>query len=92
MLYFTRVGTPNLTVPSYKKRSIFQNPEEADYMDTLRSVYSQIALTPVLDPIQSKVNQDIWIADTKSTTFDHVYQPRFPINNALPNSVCSLPN
>ncbi len=90
-LYFTRVGTPEFNRTLIQEEiDISKTLSEADYMDTLRSVYSQIALTPVLDPIQSKVNQDIWIADTKSTTFDHVYQPGFPINNALPNSVCSL--
>ena len=90
-LYFTRIGTPLFN------RTLIQDDidlsktlNEADYFQTLRSVYSQIAEHDIPDPVTSDINQDIWIADSKDGIFDRVFQPGFPINSALPNSVCSL--
>lgn len=90
-LYFTRIGTPQFN------RTLIQDDidlsktlNETEYFQTLKSVYSQIAEHDIVDPITSEINQDIWIADSKDGTFDRVFQPGFPINSALPNSVCSL--
>ncbi|MEP7323067.1 MAG: OmpA family protein [Saprospiraceae bacterium] len=90
-LYFTRIGTPEFNRTLIQEEvDLSKTLNETDYFQTLKSVYTQIAERDIVDPIHSAINQDIWIADSKEGLFDRVFHPGFPINNALPNSVCSL--
>ncbi|MEO5583178.1 MAG: hypothetical protein ABIR66_10830, partial [Saprospiraceae bacterium] len=90
-LYFTRIGTPEFNRTLIQEEiDLSKTLNEADYFQTLKSVYTQIAERDIIDPMHSSINQDIWIADSKDGLFDQVYHPGYPINNALPNSVCSL--
>ncbi len=90
-MYFTRVGAPGYN------RTLLQDDidlsktlTEKEYLDTLRFIYSQIANESVSSPSSSLINQDVWIADSRDDAFDRVFRPGFPLNNALPNSICSL--
>lgn len=90
-LYFTRIGTPEFNRTLIQDEvDLSKTLTEREYFDMLRSVYSQIAEKDVPNPVSSNINQDIWVADSRDQLFDRVYQPGFPLNNALPNSVCSL--
>lgn len=90
-LYFTRIGTPEFNRTLIQEDvDLSKTMPEADYFRTLQEVYSEIANQRIEFPVNSYINQDIWIAESLSSQFDRVFQPGFPINNALPNSVCSL--
>ncbi len=90
-LYFTRTGAPDF------HRSLIQEEvdlsktlSESEYFQVLKNVYSEIANNRIESPASSSINQDIWIADSRNRQFDRIFHPGFPINNALPNSICSL--
>jgi outer membrane protein OmpA-like peptidoglycan-associated protein len=90
-LYFTRVGSPEFAryLQIDSTNAFFDlHPNEVIY--NLRKIYSEIAGTPIYDPIRCELNQEIWIAETENKPFDRVRHPYAPLNNALPNSVCSL--
>ena len=90
-LFFTRVGDPsfNKTLMDYEK-DLSKSYADKMYYDKLREVYSELSEEQVVDPITSPFNQDIWIAKLADKKILSVEHPGFPINSALPNSVCSL--
>lgn len=90
-LYFTRVGYPEFeqtllidSVEQSKKLS----PEQ--YNSILAAVYSEIAGTPIYNPMRSSFNQDVWAVSVDTSDFDAVVHPRYPLNNALPNSLVTI--
>jgi len=90
-LYFTRVGHPGF------KRTLYQDGIELsgrmnveEYETLLQSVYEEITEELNHNPNTSPFNQDIWIAHSIDGEFDLLEHPEHPVNNALPNSVCSL--
>lgn len=90
-LYFTRTGTPDFNrTLLHDEVDLSKTLSESAYLQVLKDVYSEIANQKIQSPVSSFINQDIWIADSRNHQFDRVFQPGFPINNALPNSVCSL--
>ena len=83
-LYFTRIGTPEFNRTLIQDEvDLSKTLTEREYFEMLRSVYSQIAEKDVPNPVSSNINQDIWVADSRDQLFDRVYQPGFPLNNAL---------
>ncbi|MEL6987561.1 MAG: OmpA family protein [Bacteroidota bacterium] len=90
-MFFTRVGDPsfNRTLMDYEK-DLSKEYEERMYLDKLRSVYSELSEERVSDPIKSPFNQDVWIAHLSDKKILNVQHPGFPLNSALPNSICSL--
>ena len=90
-IYFTRVGYPDYDrtlIEDGRNLGTIFTPEQME--SYLGEVYSIIAGEPVLDPIASPYNQDIWMAYSVHGEFDKVFHPSSPINNALPNSISSL--
>lgn len=90
-LYFTRVGYDIFD------RTLLENDidisktiAEREYISKLRSIYSEIAGTEIIRPVSSNINQDIWVALTGKSLFDRIVHPSYPLNNALPNSVCGI--
>ena len=65
---------------------------ETNFLSYLKSIFTTISDgSYVQDPIASGYNQDIWIATANSRfQFNQVKHPEFPLNNALPNSICAL--
>lgn len=90
-VYFTRIGAPDFNRTLIERnQNLADSLTEPAYMQYLAEVYTQIAGYPVANPITSPFNQDIWIAgnlDEPAITSTH---PGYPLNNALPNSVCSI--
>ena len=93
-MFFTRVGCP-----IFRKNLIEEGTDlsetlpDTNYISYLKDIYSEISNGQTIsDPIFSGYNQDIWIAtsSTDNFTLDEVTHPEFPLNNALPNSVCAL--
>ena len=89
-LFFTRAKSEEFN------QTIWIDGEDASeamqYKDIVRNmakIYSQIAGYTIFDPVHSEFNQDIWYAESKESIFDHVVHPTKPLNNILPNSICS---
>lgn len=90
-LYFTRIGAPQFNRTLIQEEvDLSKILSETEYLNVLKKVYSQIAKQEIKEPVKSSINQDIWIVESRNSPFDRVFQPGFPINSALPNSVCSL--
>jgi OmpA-OmpF porin, OOP family len=90
-LYFTRCGSFDFN------KTIWIDGQDASkemsYRDLeyhLKDIYSEIAGRRISDPFRSDFNQDVWYAETFDKQFDHLMHPGTPLNNALPNSICSL--
>ena len=90
-LFFTRVGYPifNKTLIEQNKNLAHSLSPEA-YSEKLQKVYSEVAQQNISYPDQSTFNQDIWIGTLVKEDFKMVTHPGYPLNNALPNSVCSV--
>lgn len=91
-LYFTRVAYPifdHTLVIDSTDVSIKDTPEE--YQKILSEVFTLIAGYPVYSPEKTGFNQDVWfsVADD-SFQFQEIRHPRFPMNNALPNSLVAI--
>lgn len=90
-LYFTRVGSPDF------KRSLFQYEndlseklDEKEYHALIKQIFSQLGKERIDNPIHSNYNQDVWLSPAKDGEFVEVIHPGFPLNNALPNSICAF--
>lgn len=90
MLFFTRVADPNcektLIIDSI---DVSVTLSEDDYKERLRKVYTQIANRLIADPYASTYNQDIWYTRLVEGVPMGIFHPGYPINDALPNSICS---
>ncbi|MBK6564181.1 MAG: OmpA family protein [Saprospiraceae bacterium] len=90
-IFITRIGSPDfnpkLLIDSVDVYEIF---DEEEYKKAIAKVYKQIASKEIHDVIASSFNQDIWTIilnkEKKPIDFEH---PGYPLNNALPNSICS---
>lgn len=89
-LYFTRVGSPDF------KRSLFQYEndlseklDEKEYQALIKRIFSQLGKERIDNPIHSNYNQDVWLSHANRDEFVEVIHPGFPLNNALPNSICA---
>lgn len=89
-LFYTRVGSP-----SFNKTLIYENQDlhtslpTEEYFDRLAAIFSQIAGREIPDPVNTSYNQDVHIALVEKDTLRFAYHPGYPLNNALPNSICS---
>jgi outer membrane protein OmpA-like peptidoglycan-associated protein len=88
-LFFTRVADPNFNKHFIMNGLDVYEAYPEQYNQILREVYQQITGRFVRDPARSDFNQDIWIAESHEAFFDTIKHPGFPMNNALPNSVCA---
>jgi outer membrane protein OmpA-like peptidoglycan-associated protein len=89
-LFFTRVGYHEFDRTLLLEGEDVHRSAPEHYDFYLRDVYSRIAGQPIGSPASSSFNQDVWIALSENDTFRSVVHPAYPLNNALPNSVCSL--
>jgi outer membrane protein OmpA-like peptidoglycan-associated protein len=88
-LFFTRVGDPNFKKHlSENGNDLYTVLSSNGYWEKLKYIYSEISGTTVDDVASSDFNQDIWMAkfDEEKVYLHHLGPP---INNALPNSICS---
>ena len=90
-LYFTRLAYPKFEKTLMESESdLSQTLGTEAYFSRLASIYTILGGKTIYDPINSAFNQDIWIAHTVNNEFDLLEHPTYPLNNALPNSVCAL--
>ena len=88
-LFFTRVAYPEFNRALFVNGRNLDNGYAPGYHEELRRVFSQIAGVEIYDPVRSAFNQDIWVAHGGDGQFERVEHPPYPLNNALPNSVCT---
>ncbi|MDH3648337.1 MAG: OmpA family protein [Saprospiraceae bacterium] len=90
-IYFTRVGHPafdkTLQVLDQDYSKVLSYKE---YRKQLQEIYSQLGDNHNQNPMNSTFNQDIWIAKATSGEFDRIEHPKYPLNSALPNSICAV--
>lgn len=90
-LFFTRAGSSDFNKTLWiDGEDVSEKMSYPDLALHLKSIYSEIAGYSIKDAIKSDFNQDIWYAETLEKHLDHLVHPPSPINNALPNSICSL--
>ncbi|MEL6865311.1 MAG: OmpA family protein [Bacteroidota bacterium] len=90
-MYFTRVGYPQYQRTLMEKgEDLSQTMTGQSFVSYLRNIFTTIANSYVPNPESSGFNQDIWVAETNGKDFTRISHPGYPLNNALPNSVCSL--
>ena len=88
-LFFTRVGDPGF------KKTLVENGIDLSkvlsnkgYWEKLKNIYSEISGVSIDDVVRSDFNQDIWMAKIEKEKV-YLHHLDDPINNALPNSICS---
>lgn len=90
-MYYTRVGSPDFDKTLIEMgEDISQNMPPQEYKSHLQKIFSRLAQRSINSPVQSGFNQDIWVAECDLGIFDKVQHPSYPLNNAMPNSICSL--
>jgi outer membrane protein OmpA-like peptidoglycan-associated protein len=90
-LFFTRVGFPDFSRKLVINGVDLSQTESPDvFLNTLREIYSDIAESPVSDPVKSAFNQDVWWAELNGKKFDQTWHAPSPLNNALPNSIVAI--
>lgn len=90
-LYFTRLRHPDFGRTLMEGGvDLSESLGSQAYLNRLVNIYQQLGQQPIADPVNSAFNQDIWIAHSVQGSFDVLEHPRFPLNNALPNSVAAL--
>ncbi len=90
-MFFTRQGASNFN------RSLIENGVDLSltldtkaYNAKLKEIYSSLSGQNNIDPHLSAFNQDIWVLTHDQDGFSSVSPLESPINNAFPNSMCSL--
>ena len=90
-MYFTRVGHPAFEKTlKVNESDYFKTLSFTDYQRTLKDIFISLGEQSHKSPTESSFNQDIWIAATENAPFDRVQHPKYPLNSALPNSVCAV--
>lgn len=89
-LYFTRVGSPdfNRTIIEYGE-NIYETMPYEQYQARLTQIYRMITGKSNVDPVTSSFNQDVWYSHFYEGEIYNLFHPGHPLNNALPNSICS---
>ncbi len=89
-LFFTRTADPDFESTLIQSDGITtEGVKDEAFLQQLSLIYSQIAGTPVPDPVASFLNQDIWISSVGEDSVSAPRHPGYPLNNALPNSLVS---
>ncbi len=90
-LYFTRVGHPYFDKTlRVDETDLSTTLTHEQYRERLSEVFYQLGDSPGQDPLSSPFNQDVWIAQSAQGQFDQIEHPKYPLNSALPNSVCAI--
>ncbi len=89
-LYFTRVGSPDFdkTIIEHGENLYETQPYEK-YQAKLQQIYRMITKQHDVDPVTSSFNQDVWYSHFHEGEIYNLFHPTHPLNNALPNSICS---
>lgn len=89
-LFFTRAGSPdfNKTIIEHGEDLHETLPYER-YQAKLTRIFEMITQRSGVDPVTSSFNQDVWYSHFYKGEIFNLFHPPHPLNNALPNSICS---
>ncbi|MGK0316218.1 MAG: OOP family OmpA-OmpF porin [Saprospiraceae bacterium] len=89
-LYFTRVGSPDFdkTIIEHGE-NLYETLPFEKYQSKLQHIYRMITKQHDVDPVTSSFNQDVWYSHFYEGEIYNLFHPSHPLNNALPNSICS---
>ena len=89
-LFFTRVGSPdfNKTIIEHGE-NIYDTKSYEQYQARLKHIFQMITGRSDVDPVSSSFNQDVWYSHIYEGEIYNLFHPSHPLNNALPNSICS---
>ena len=91
ILCFTRLGYPDFEKTLYENGvNLHTSLSRRRYRKKIASIFSKIADYKINKPFDSNFNQDIWIAYGHKNNFHTLTHPGYPLNNALPNSLCAF--
>ena len=90
-LFFTRIGDPDYVKKiTYQGQSLSIEQDSLLFMRVVKKIFSDISGIRVQNPQYSAFNQDIIQANLdQKENITSVIRPLEPLNNALPNSICS---
>lgn len=91
ILFFTRTGAPDFEkYLKLENQNLYKTLPEVQYMKVLSNIFRQLGDKEVKNPHRSAFNQDVWMARSfNGKTFEYLFHPGPPLNNALPNSLSS---
>ncbi len=90
-IFFTRSAYPLFDKTlKLEGEDIATKLNKNDYNKKLAEIFSEISGKTVRNAQRSSFNQDIWMARTVFDDFELIVHPKYPLNNALPNSVCAI--
>jgi len=90
-IYYTRVGHPDFNRTLMDENlDLSTSLSFVEYQKELTNIFQSLSGKKVGDVAQNAFNQDIWVARWNNGDFNNIEHPDYPLNGALPNSVCSL--
>ena len=90
-IYFTRVGHPDFNRTLMDENlDLSTSLSFNDYQNELSNIYQTLSGKKVNSVTDNAFNQDVWVATWSNGDFNNIQHPDYPLNSALPNSVCSL--
>lgn len=90
-LYFTRVGYPDFDHTLYDMdKDLSKTMNYTKFNEELNDIFHAMGDKKRAEVSESPFNQDIWIATGDGKQYSQLEHPGYPLNSALPNSVCSL--
>lgn len=89
-IFYTKVGNQNFNKTLiYDGEDLSERLNGEEYEEKLSNIYQLISGRYEESPVQSSFNQDIWYTIKDGGNYK-VYHPGYPLNDALPNSICSI--
>lgn len=89
-LFYTKVGNPHFNKTLiYNGEDLSATLDAEPYKSKLGEIYRIISGKYSEDPFRSAFNQDVWYAVLDGEDYK-VFHPGYPLNDALPNSICSI--
>ena len=89
-MFFTRVGSPDFDRTLYfDSVDLYKTLDSIAYASKLADIYRMLSGRKREPYYSSTYNQDIWFALHNGGVLESVSHPGYPINSALPNSICS---
>lgn len=91
ILYFTKTGSPDFErTLILDGKDLSKELSNLKYLNELSKVYQKLGSPILSSAFRSAFNQDVWFAKSvDGELFNEIVHPGPPLNNALPNSICS---
>src|SRR5699024_151991 len=91
-MYFTRMKDPNFNKTLvYEDKDLYQELPYREYSEFVAKLFLELGDDEERQDIyKSPYNQDIFFVESHGGKVVELVHPPYPLNNALPNSVCAI--